>query len=338
MSPHDRPTWIEVVPAGVAVVALSIGMSSAVPELDGRFVLLVIAGIAAVAAARVLMPAIAVDELEATEFPSPAALPIGGQAQRRTLAPVADASFDVLTLPKIGAGDDENEDSVAIDAARAMVVMSDGASSSFASRLWSRALVDVGVTLRVAADQRTVQAVVDRAASKWHEHHVAEPVPWWAEEGMRRGAFATFLLVQLGVVDGQHCWDAVAVGDSCVLVLRPSAVGWSRVESFPVKSAAAFGSNPPLVGSVQTTVAGLEHGRGQLQPGDVLLVATDAVSEWAMSHDEAPALLAELDVNALGEVLRGEREENRMVNDDVTVARLRVGHSAEAVQEGRGHD
>src|SRR5262249_61547162 len=77
----------------------------------------------------------------------------------------------------------------------------------------------------------------------------APPRPWYMEEALSRGgAFAPFLgLVLEPNPDGPAPWkwQAHAVGDSCLFLVRRG----EPVLSFPLAHSAEFGSTPRLVGS-----------------------------------------------------------------------------------------
>ncbi|MEQ1701448.1 MAG: hypothetical protein ABMA25_15170, partial [Ilumatobacteraceae bacterium] len=62
-----------------------------------------------------------------------------------------------------------------------------------------------------------------------------------------------------------------------------------------------------------------------LQPGDVLVAATDAVSEWLLGTEPGRlALVAEAPMAAIEEAIRAARVDRSMVNDDATVVRWPV--------------
>jgi hypothetical protein len=108
--------------------------------------------------------------------------------------------------------------------------------------------------------------------------------PWYVEEKLRDGAFATFLgLTCDPACDELRPWHAIAVGDCCLFHIHNGDLQLS----FPLKQVAEFGSRPALIASrprFSTTSAALG---GNLAPGDTLLMATDSLAAWLLAEYEA---------------------------------------------------
>src|SRR5206468_3414031 len=110
-----------------------------------------------------------------------------------------------------------------------------------------------------------------------------KPLPWYAEEKLRSGAFST--LLGLTLRDGTDeeaagTWKSIAVGDSCLVQLRGDEV----LTSFPLSNSAQFSNIPPLICSnpaanrhLQANVQTLEGG---WEPGDIFYLMTDALAAW----------------------------------------------------------
>jgi hypothetical protein len=246
-------------------------------------------------------------------------------------------SFSVgvqLTHPKPGSAESENEDSFRLDARAGRLVVSDGAGSSFAARDWSQAICNVLSESPFPTDHGQVAERLTIAAGRWNELQQTALRPdgaetqWWAQEGLRRGAFATVLDIEVGEyterATGQRRrgWRAFAVGDSCVLQLRNESEHWRIVQSFPLTTSGEFDSNPELVSSNKPTVAVGRWSSGEAQPGDVLIGATDAVSQWLMTPGTDLGLCLSLDEKDLTDLFTVLRTSQKMVKDDVTFVRL----------------
>jgi len=326
----------DVVPALVLVAVAAVAMSVTVHELSGKWWLLALIGVAAVAGAElwvgraVARPGTVVAPASLPAPSGPAAATVGaaaapatrGAVALPTLTPTSLAGVESLSLPKEGSSDADNEDAAAIAADKGVIAVSDGASSSFASNVWSRSLVAAAISQEGALDHDFVSSVVATAAAGWAQHHSSVDVPWWAQEGLRRGAYATLLVVRIGA-DGRR-WQAIAVGDSCLFHLRRQPEGWVLVDAFPVSDAGEFGSHPDLLGSVDNEVRGLRVREGALAPGDVLLAATDAVSEWLLRDARRIPFAAEAHTDAIAAQVHAARVANEMVNDDATFVRYRA--------------
>ena len=328
-APFDlRRLLADVGPAVFVAVAVSVVMTHRVDELDGKLAVLAVAGVLGIGLSALLlrqpitnaaspdMPVAGLVTLPAP-LPKPAGIPV---------SPVQGSSidgFESFSLQKEGAAEDENEDSISINAATGTIAISDGASSSFGARVWSRALVDLAAESSAPLAAPLVGALMGPAAMQWTQHHTAGEMPWWAQEGLRRGGFATLLVVRIGSGPQGRAWQALAVGDSCVFHLRRSADGWQLLRAFPLETAEAFGSHPVLLSSVSPPPsAGIELAGGELAAGDVLLAATDAVSEWLLGDPERLAFAVKAPIDELARAVREARQNQSMVNDDATFVRF----------------
>lgn len=201
--------------------------------------------------------------------------------------------------------------------------VADGATESSFSGLWARQLVrGYGKQGWTGQDLARRLPPVQQA---WQQQVQARPLPWYAEEKARSGAFST--LIGLTLQDhtgarGQGTWRALAVGDSCLFQLRQQKL----VASFPVDDADAFDNSPVLLASRaapnQAALAAAQTLAGFWQTGDEFLLMTDALAAWFLRHGDSvaswpparefPAWIHEL------------RQSRRLRNDDVTLLRVRI--------------
>jgi hypothetical protein len=112
--------------------------------------------------------------------------------------------------------------------------------------------------------------------------------------------------------------------------------GRELLVAVPVSGREAFGSAPPLVPSsgslARAALARVVEAEGRAEPGDALLLATDALAAWyfeALARrpadaDEFDSLLAASDNVALSRLVRRERAAGRMKDDDVAAVRIAV--------------
>jgi hypothetical protein len=210
--------------------------------------------------------------------------------------------FREFRLPRRGYGAAECQDAAAGDPLRGRFAIADGASESSHAGLWARLLVEEFVH----APERALGPPLEETGwSSWllplQRRWVAEvqrtqnglTLPWYLEDQLRQGAFATFLGLVLQRdtgVPGERQWRALAVGDSCVFQTRKGEL----LQSFPLTRAADFSSAPWLVGS-RTSPGGVpqQHGlhlRGHGQEGDRLWLMTDALAQWFLRQVESGAL------------------------------------------------
>jgi hypothetical protein len=230
-------------------------------------------------------------------------------------------------VPKQGHTDAEYEDAWAADVDAGRFAVADGATETSHAGLWARLLAAAFVAARrpwaglgwLEGPRRDWAAAVD-----------GQDLPWYAETKREQGAYATLLglRVRAPARGRPGRWRALAIGDSCLVRVRPGA----GPRSFPVKRAADFGNRPGLIGSRPGPVPAPVRVRGVFQPGDRLWLMTDALAQWFLVRCEADrrpwedlvVLLAEPEPEAaFAAWVEDRRHDGEMRNDDVTV--LAVG-------------
>jgi hypothetical protein len=238
-----------------------------------------------------------------------------------------------LHLPKQGNTDDEYEDAWGADADRGRFVLADGASESAFAGQWARLLAD---GFLAAPRPHDLATWLGDARRRWSADVMDLELPWYAEMKRAEGAFATLLglRVRAPVEGGRGQWEAVAVGDTCLVQVR----GGRPILSFPLKQSSDFGNQPALIGSQDGPLPEARRARGSLLPGDRLFLMTDALAQWFLRAGEqglrpwqaaAPLLTItspEDDFAAWIEELRGG---DGMRDDDVTLIIIEVGLAPE---------
>ncbi|HQY93958.1 MAG: hypothetical protein WAU00_14105 [Caldilinea sp.] len=245
-------------------------------------------------------------------------------------------SVRVMALPKAGNRDDEYEDACwpdrALTTTQPLVhgAIADGATESAFAGLWARQLVAAyGAAGALGAEDWVPTLTVEQA--HWQSQVDAKALPWYAEEKARSGAFAALL----GVTIGQEAqakarpWQALSVGDCALFQVRRGVL----LSCFPATTSAFFTNRPLLISSLPAQNAALAAHRrraaGELWPGDVLYLTTDALGQWFLSrveHGAAPWIEMEA---ALARRKRGFtrwiaalRNKGQLRNDDVTLLRI----------------
>jgi hypothetical protein len=219
---------------------------------------------------------------------------------------------------------EECEDACAVAPERGRFAVADGAAESAYSGLWARLLVEEFV--RGDQDLPTWPDWIAPLQKRWIDAvrlpPGADPLPWYLEERYDQGAFATFLGVSLNAAG----WQALAVGDSCLFHVRQGQL----LTSFPLTHSSQFSNSPWLVGS-RTSPEEVPRRRGvwvsgDWQPGDRLLLMTDALSRWFLASMEAGErpwrMLEELLDGAdeqFAEQVEHWRAEKTLRNDDTTL-------------------
>lgn len=245
-------------------------------------------------------------------------------------------------LQKLGNEQADYEDAFApkidgtIEQAGFSLAIADGATeSSFASD-WAKILTRAFVKEPFTSIE-TLQARAESLSQRWHSFVNRRPLPWFAEEKVRLGAFATLLGVTLASNSSDSNqsgdWSAIAVGDSCIFQIRNDDL----VCSFPVSSAAEFGSSPTLLSTNLSRNSQLweqvKCHTSNWSAGDLLMLTTDALACWFLAqheNNEKPwnILLGFTEdsspSNSFQAWVDNARRSSHLKNDDITLLILRL--------------
>jgi hypothetical protein len=241
---------------------------------------------------------------------------------------------EVFRLPKAGSAPREYEDGVAWSMRRGRFAVTDGASASAFARLWAHLLARAYTAgwLREASLEDDLGPVQQR----WATLVEPRPLPWYAIEQVRRGAFAALAGLTLNQ-DGS--WSALAVGDCCLFQIRSDRL----LEAFPLADPRAFDNRPFLLGSRPLAnrslrqCSAISSREGSWEPGDVFLLMSDALAAAFLElHLQLSAIglspLAVLDFlhtpSGFRRWISALRAERVLRNDDVSLLWLTVNARA----------
>jgi hypothetical protein len=225
--------------------------------------------------------------------------------------------------PKSGHAANEYEDAFAVEPDALRFAVADGASETSFAKQWAELLVARYVNAPpAAAELREWVAPMQEA---WVGEHQGKAQAWYAEAKAKEGAFSS--LLGLAIDEGR--WRALAVGDSCLFVVRAGKLE----RAFPLERAEQFNNSPVLLSSVARSNSkvwdGVRSDEGELQERDQLLLMTDALAQWFLVEAELGrrpwAALARAATPegfaAFVDCLRGG---GALRNDDVTLVRIEV--------------
>jgi hypothetical protein len=235
-------------------------------------------------------------------------------------------------LPKAGLLSSECEDAIALSDRRRRYCVADGATEAYDSRRWARFLTrfwaaDDGLLTKEEFEP-WLAILGNRLEKRWSR----KPMPWYAEEKARGGAFAAFAGIAFIPSEDRLVWQAVALGDSCLLHVQDHAI----VNALPISEPDAFGYHPTLIPSNLQRQQGIGEeftvASGNAVPGDTFLLLTDAVAAWYLrmaSNDpprvyELAELLNESDLEGFTRFVERERADKSLRNDDVAVMRITI--------------
>lgn len=216
-----------------------------------------------------------------------------------------------------------------------LLAVCDGASESAFARPWAQILADALVQRPLEPD-----TLDDLALAQWLEPCVNQwngivpwgRLPWHGQAKTRAGSMATFLGMAVEWASGHSgalTWQATAVGDCCLFVVRDG----SLAVSFPMEKSGHFNTTPPLVCSNPANNGSLWPHLRQLQgeclPGDLIVLASDALACWILQENESDGrpwetLLALDTEEEWSDWLQSRRGERAMRNDDTTMITVKV--------------
>jgi hypothetical protein len=205
------------------------------------------------------------------------------------------------------------------------IALSDGATESSFAREWAKELVTAFVNRDLPR-----QEVYDCAATwllplqtTWQQWLAHQNLSWFAKRKAGEGAFATFVSLE---VFADLSWKSLAVGDSCLFVVRDR----NLQKSFPLQNSHEFNNRPKLIGTnVKAANIHVSQIHGDAKFGDRFYLTTDAIACWIFKQLEAnqdPWLKLDkissddLFANWVTEL----RDRHEIANDDTTLLCLKI--------------
>jgi hypothetical protein len=238
-----------------------------------------------------------------------------------------DLQLRQLLLPKLDHDASECEDAIAFDIHTARFAVTDGATEAFHAQQWARNLAERWVRNEATLTLEEFRKWVAAEGRELHDSWTGLTLSWYSEEKARTGSFAAFAGIELDLKSGTPSWKAIALGDTCVLHCRGSAL----VKSLPLSRSESFNSAPVLVASNcaahECTMQSVVVDSGSCENDDVLLLASDAAASWCLQRfengDFDPDFLSAED-EELRRFFDAERQAGRIRNDDLAIVRIEI--------------
>ena len=277
-----------------------------------------------------------VEAIEPTPVPTPLSEPIPAQTPEPepSSVPTGPPRFDARALwaPKRGNTEAQWEDGYAFDPPAGVIAVADGAGSGIFSKLWADLLLESYLARPVALDNPdAVGPWINERRNAWATR-VDYPRQRWSVQlrlDQTCGA-ATFLGLAIGAgpegPEDATPWEAGAVGDVCLFHVREGRL----VDSFPIARAADFSATPSIFQSkaMRSMPSGVVR-RGAILPGDLLVVATDALAQSLLTEIEAGVppdwgRFWDIDQDLWRIEIEALRDRGAIVNDDCTLVLVRL--------------
>lgn len=248
------------------------------------------------------------------------------------------AKISAFSVPKQGNKEDENEDAFKYwikpkhghDFLELFCAIADGATRASYTRLWANLLVQNFANAKREPSSRLFSQILSQSRSEWEKQTtMTQPLPWYAIDNYKKGAFASFLAISLKTnLQRSYAYlKALSIGDCELLVYRKSQL----ILAFPICDSSRFGSNPSAISTVINNNKNLETMKKSLKvfPGDQILLCTDALGQYLLSKAESGDSLEDsLDSHLLKNPVSSTvferwvntlRLEGRLKNDDSTL-------------------
>lgn len=236
--------------------------------------------------------------------------------------------------PKKGSQPGECEDAIAFHAGRMVFAVADGATEAYDSRSWARLFVRAWVRIQPPVfEMQEFEAFVRDLGRRLHRKWSKRQLPWYAEEKVRGGSFAAFVILHFYIVGVTLHWKASALGDCCLIHRR----NLTDCNAFPLTRSEEFGSHPILLPSIESkqrrALDSLQHASGAAAPGDDFLLVSDAVGSWFLKQRENgegettklfDRLTESNDADGLQNFFGDLRSTGQIRNDDIAVVRIEV--------------
>ena len=245
-----------------------------------------------------------------------------------------------FSAPKLGNLEEEYEDAFWCQATPDKqgqdysFAVADGASEASFSGLWANMLV------KTFGSKYTNKASIIEALAllqnQWLNEVNTKPLPWYAEEKLRRGAFSSFLGLYINtknvIADGYVGWEAIAIGDSCLYQIRNDDL----IVCFPINHSNIFNNSPILISSNYDSNIDLNDNlltlSGTCKTDDSFYLLTDALACWFLQsyeQGEKPwKVLRDLDTideeKPFVDFITDCRKSKSIRNDDVTLLRIDI--------------
>jgi len=247
----------------------------------------------------------------------------------------------VFTTAKAGNSTAENQDSFGhplgedgyCSQQEQRFAVADGATEAIFSGIWASLLTAAWSEGHLSFEDDRYTDLLGRLGATWLATIQNQSLAWWAEEKLAYGAYST--LAGLSIIQddsGVARWRFSTVGDSCFFLIRANQV----VVKSPLTESIQFSSSPYLIGSSKSQHSSIgDHlliSEGELNSGDELILATDAISCWLMQQLEQGAKPSDLLLFrdhensdfAFLEFVGNARANERMRNDDVTLMSILI--------------
>ena len=228
---------------------------------------------------------------------------------------------------------DDCQDALKVNKEHSRYAVADGATLSFFPKCWAKLLVkhfcempdpflseDRWKEWLVPIQEEWYKRVKERVKAR-NQFYLTNSF------NAREPAVATFIGLEIDKTEGK--WQAMIIGDSCLF--HKSHSGF---KSYLIERSEDFTNHPEAFASFpERNHYNPEFVGGEIQSGDMFILATDALAKWIVQHEEANQVKETLnqfkgiktDEQFYSFVdLARDNENIRLINDDVTLMLISI--------------
>lgn len=230
------------------------------------------------------------------------------------------------------------EDALGADPSTGLFAVADGVGTTLFSHIWARLLVEHFLaTPLLGTDPFEVEWWLRQAQELYQQSlPTVDDLPWNAAQKVQsQGSYSTLAtLCVTHVAASSARATLLAFGDSCVFIRKGAT---EQLMAFPVAQSADFDLAPICLPSKLSLFnryfQRCTSQQVELQPGDTLIMATDAVARWIVSaangryaqQVEAFAEVAAQTAASWPAFILACRQQHEMIDDDCTALVLKLG-------------
>lgn len=225
------------------------------------------------------------------------------------------ACLDVMACAADPARRDAYEDSFALDCLRGILVIADGAGTSYDPKGWADALCRAALSIATLGTPPEIHAAWLAALNEWRSR---PDLPQW-DAGLEPKASAATLGI---LVVRPPSWSFVCVGD--VNILHFGSDGTRRTLPNLYRSE-DYGTTPQLIRDTSSKFSATMTA-GQCTVGDSLYIFTDGIGPWLVDNasGDVAADLAEMHTADFEVFLERLRSNSSLKADDATLGRCLI--------------
>ena len=247
-------------------------------------------------------------------------------------------AFRAFTLAKDPQQPGEYQDAWRCAPEAGVAAVADGVASAIFSGPWAEVLVEAIIAQPLSLDQHDgLGTWLAARRAQWQAKIDTTGLAWFQKAKLPAGAFSTLLWVTIAADNAEATWLCRAIGDSCLFHVRDGRL----LCVFPIERTEDFAADPVVLGSVNLNrdhLLEFKSAQGSCCPGDLLVLATDAVAQWILSEVEAGNPPTWNDFWTMTEMewrdgLDRLRTEGAMRYDDATLVVLRIDGGTPATPE-----